>query len=67
MVIQGSSKATKKAYREFRKASRAAVTALNRLEKSMQADRVKEARFYLGVRIYVGLGKRPGSATSPQS
>jgi hypothetical protein len=57
MVIEGSSKATKKAYREFEKASQAAISALNRLDKSMRVDRRKAADFYVGVRIYCGLRK----------
>jgi hypothetical protein len=57
MVIQGSSRATKKAYKEFVSASKAAVIALARLEKSMRADRIKQARFYVGVRVYCGLRK----------
>ena len=56
MVIEkGSSKATKKAYREFMKVSKAAMTALDRLEKCMRADRRKAAEFYVGVRVYCGL------------
>jgi hypothetical protein len=62
MVIeQGSSKATKKAYREFVTASKHAVTALGRLEKCMRADRREAAKFYVGVRVYCGLRKpKPG-------
>ena len=55
MIIQGSSKATQKAYADFLKASKAAVAALNRLERRMREDRVKEAKYYVSTRIYCGL------------